>query len=136
MHSTHANHLLRNRFREDFKIDCILFNPDQEAEIHTDRAHHVWMAVTDWASNGSIETSFSQRLSNARFVVLIDEDFVTVDQGLPVQTAARQIESVTENLMHPRPVEVSLARKDPSLPNRISNIFQSGQGYLHVFIEP
>ena len=136
VHSTHANHRLRNQFREDFKIDCVLFNPDQEAEIHTDRAHHVWMAVTDWAPNSALETTFSERLSKARFVVLIDEDFVIADQGIPVQTAARQIESVTENLIYLQPVEVSLARKDPNLPGRISKIYQSGQGYLHVFIKP
>src|ERR1700730_10015396 len=30
VHSTHANHYLRNKFRDDFKIDCVLFHPDQE----------------------------------------------------------------------------------------------------------
>src|SRR3977135_4443191 len=33
VHSTYANHMLRNQFREDFRIDCVLFHPDQEAEI-------------------------------------------------------------------------------------------------------
>ncbi len=85
VHSTQANHILRNQFREDFEIDCVLFNPDQEAESHTDRVHHVWMAVTDWVADGTIETSMSQRLRNARFTVLLDEDFRLQDQRLPIQ---------------------------------------------------
>jgi hypothetical protein len=36
-HSTPANYLLRNKFRRDFNIDCVLFHQDQEAEVHTDR---------------------------------------------------------------------------------------------------
>ncbi len=135
VHSTHANHLLRNQFREHFKIDCVLFHPDQEAEIHTDRAQHIWMAVTDWAKNGSIETGMSQRLSNARFVILIDEDFVLEDRGLPVQVSHRQIERVTETIANHQPVMVSKARKDPSLPKSILKMYQQ-QGYLHVYIEP
>jgi hypothetical protein len=138
VHSTQANHLLRNRFREEFHIDCVLFNPDQEAESHTDRVHHVWMAVTDWTSRDTIETSMSQRLSNARFTVLIDEDFHLQDQGLPIQVAERQIEKITQRL-HARkpnkPVNVCIGRGDPMLPHEIANIYNGG-GYLHVYIEP
>jgi hypothetical protein len=45
VHSTFTNHKLRDRFRRDFRIDCVLFHPDQEAELHTDRSEHVWMLV-------------------------------------------------------------------------------------------
>lgn len=138
VHSTQANHLLRNHFREQFHIDCVLFHPDQEAESHTDRVHHVWMAVTDWTPSGIIETSMSQRLCNARFTVLIDEDFHLQDQGLPIQVAERQIERVTERL-HARtpnaPANVRQVRGDPSLPQQIVSIYRQG-GYLHVYIEP
>ena len=138
VHSTQANHVLRNHFREQFNIDCVLFNPDQEAEVHTDRARHVWMAVTDWTTGGTIESGMSQRLGNARFTVLIDEDFRLEDQGLPIQVASRQIERATQ-IMHRNtpnyPQEVSNARRDPQLPKKISNIYTGG-GYLHVYIEP
>ncbi len=138
VHSTQANHVLRNQFREDFRIDCVLFNPDQEAESHTDRVHHVWMAVTDWAADATIETAMSQRLRNARFTVLLDEDFRLQDQGLPIQVAERQIERVTERL-HRRnpnsPANVSHVRGDPNLPQTIAGIYRGG-GYLHVYIEP
>lgn len=138
VHSTQANHLLRNQFREEFGIDCVLFHPDQEAESHTDRVNHVWMAVTDWAPNHTIDNDMSQRLSNARFTVLIDEDFRLQDQGLPIQVAERQIERVTEQLQannQNRPLNIRKVRGDSSLPQQIAAIFNGG-GYLHIYIEP
>lgn len=138
VHSTQANHLLRNQFREQFRIDCVLFNPDQEAESHTDRVHHVWMAVTDWTPSWTIDNGMSQRLRNARFTVLIDEDFRLQDQGLPIQVAQRQIETVTERFhaTNPNPpANVRQVRGSPNLPQQITNVYCGG-GYLHVYIEP
>jgi hypothetical protein len=135
VHSTQANHVLRNQFRERFKIDCVLFNPDQEAEIHTDRTQHVWMAVTDWTAKHKIATKLSKRLSNARFTVLLDEDFLLEDQGLPIKVASRQIEKVTEKISRHSPIEVGRARQDKSLPSQIVQFYQAG-GYLHVYIKP
>lgn len=138
VHSTLANHLLRNQFRERFQIDCVLFSPDQEAEAHTDATRHIWMAVTDWTPSRTIETRMSARLANARFTVLIDEDFVLQDQGLPVRVSPRQIEIVTE-AMHSRtpnsPIQVSVARVNPATGTLIARAYRNG-GYLHVFIEP
>ena len=138
VHSTQANHVLRDQFREQFNIDCVLFHPDQEAESHTDRMHHVWMAVTDWTASKTIEHGMSKRLGNARFTVLIDEDFRLQDQGLPIQVAERQIERVTERLhasIPHDPVNVNPARRSSALPQQIVDVFQRG-GYLHVYIEP
>src|SRR5262249_28789115 len=91
VHSTFTNHKLRDKFRRDFQIDCVLFHPDQEAELHTDLVQHVWMTVTDWL-RGEIETTFSRRLDKARFTVLIDEEFDLVSTGgLPIQVAPRKI---------------------------------------------
>lgn len=138
VHSTQANHSLRNQFREQFRIDCVLFNPDQEAESHTDRIHHIWMAVTDWKTGAVIDHEMSDRLSNARFTVLIDEDFRLQDQGLPIQIAERQIERVTQRLQASNPnspESVVRARGNPNLPQQIASIYQRG-GYLHVFVEP
>ena len=135
VHSTHANHVLRNTFRERFNIDCVLFHPDQEAEIHTDADQHVWMAVTDWAPNGTIESGMSQRLGNARFTVLIDENFLLEDRGLPIRVANRQIERATAGIRPQQCVGVSGARLDPQLPQEIAQLYRAN-GYLHVFIEP
>lgn len=139
VHSTHANHLMRDKFRKDFQIDCVLFHPDQEAEEHTDVSHHIWLAVTDWTSGGEIDLTFSNRFSSARFSVLVDEDFQLQDDGgLPVRKAFRQIECATE-IMHRRvklnPLGVTTARRNPGLPNDIALAYNSG-GYVHVYIEP
>jgi len=135
VHSTHANHLLRNRFRERFRIDCVLFHPDQEAEVHTDSSHHIWMAVTDWNARHRIRTTMSDRLSRARFTVLLDEDFDLEDGGLPIQVAPRKIERVTATFPMKNCIEVSSARRDPTLPQTIVQHYTSN-GYLHVFIHP
>lgn len=135
VHSTHANHLLRNRFRESFRIDCVLFHPDQEAEIHTDSSNHIWMAVTDWNAGPRIKTTMSDRLSQARFTVLLDEDFDLEDGGLPIQVASRKIERATTAFPMKTCTEVGSARRDPQLPQTIARHYNA-DGYLHVFIDP
>lgn len=135
VHSTYINHRLRNKFRRRFRIDCVLFRPDQEAEVHTDKSAHVWMAVTDWNTRHRIRTTFSSRLANARFVVLLDEDFDLSADGLPIQVATRKIESVTAAFPNNQCTGVSSARGDPGLPSQIVNQYKS-DGYLHVYIEP
>jgi hypothetical protein len=137
VHSTYTNHVLRNKFRKDFEIDCVLFHPDQEAEIHTDRDRHVWMLVTDWASKEKDEFAegFSGRLSNARFTVLIDEEFDLMNSGLPIQIAARKIEATTLSFGSSQGMPVRGARAHPGLAQDIIGQFAGG-GYLHVYIEP
>jgi hypothetical protein len=135
VHSTHANHLLRNQFRKAFAIDCVLFHPDQEADLHTDKAKHIWMAVTDWTGKGEIDSNMSNRLQNARFTVLLDEDFVLEEKGLPIQKAERQIEKATEKIMLSNCLKIAAARTNPSLPAAIVQQYQNS-GYLHLYIEP
>lgn len=135
VHSTDANHFLRNKFRRDFKIDCVIFHPDQEAEMHTDASQHVWMAVTDWDPDGSIHTDFSSRLKNGKFTVLIDEEFSIEQSGLPIRRASRQIEQITEKIAATECIPVTRARIDPSLPQTVVNLYKN-DGYLHVFIAP
>jgi hypothetical protein len=135
VHSTQANHYLRNKFREDFRIDCVLFNPDQEAELHTDMGKHVWMAVTDWTPDRKVDGFMSTRLGRARFTVLPDEDFLTEETGLPIRKAGRQIENATETIPIKECIEIGRARSDSRLPAKVIQKYQDG-GYLHLFIEP
>jgi hypothetical protein len=135
VHSTFANHFLRNKFRENFHVDCVLFNPDQEAELHTDRGQHIWMAVTDWTTNNSIDPGMSNRLRNARFTVLIDEEFALEENGLPIMRAERQIEKFTQMIVAQSCMEVGRGRLDPNLAAAVINHYQVG-GYLHLYIKP
>jgi len=93
------------------------------------------MAVTDWAPEGEIEQGFSHRLGNARFTVLIDEEFDLMDSGLPIQIAGRKIEATTLGFPSNKCMAVRQARKHPRLGQDIVTQF-SGGGYLHVYIEP
>lgn len=136
VHSTRANHLLRNRFREEHHIDCVLFHPDQEAELHTDTGSHIWMAVSDWSADGTtLRNDMSTRLVNGRFTVLIDEDFQLDDDGLPVQSSPRLIEPWTTVMAHNQCQGITAARRDPGLPSRIASAYLS-DSYVHLFIEP
>jgi hypothetical protein len=135
VHSTIGNQTLRNRFKEDFKIDCVLFNPDQAADLHTDMREHVWMAVTEW-ENDRIATGPSKQFAKARFTVLIDEDFILEDLNkLPVILAERLIENITKRMKPNHGYPVSWARIDPALHAAIIDRYTKG-GYLHIYIEP
>jgi hypothetical protein len=138
VHSTFANHELRNKFRRDFAIDCVLFHPDQNAELHTHVDSDIWMAVTDWkdGSDDELESEFSARLAHARFTVLMDEDFDLVDAGdLPIRIAPRKIEPTTLGFGAPMCMGVSAARVDTQLSSVIAHQYRSAS-YLHVYVEP
>jgi hypothetical protein len=136
VHATATNHFLRNKFRQDFNIDCVLFHPDQEAELHTDVASHVWMAVTDWTDDRQIDTEFSREVFDARFTILVDEEFeLSGPAGLPIRSAKRQIERTTRAYIRNYGIPVSRARVDPTLPSVIASNYAAG-GYVHVYVEP
>lgn len=139
VHSTLANHLLRDRFRSRFSIDCVLFHPDQEADLHTSLDSDVWMAVSEWSRPAVLTTGPSTCFPAARFAVLVDEDFDLVDQegpaGLPIQSAARKIEPTTQQFTNSSCTSVASARNDPLLVDQIAGQFH-GTGYLHVYIAP
>ena len=81
VHSEIANQFLRGIFRTRFRIDCVLFPPDQGAPGYT-TASDVWLAVTDWDRNGEIASGDSHRLANPRFTVLVEEEFDPDDADL------------------------------------------------------
>lgn len=94
------------------------------------------MAVTDWAAPRKIDGGLSGRLAHAKFVVLIDEDFLLQEaNGLPIQQSPRVIERVTETIPNQSCMNVAAARSDSALPHNIISHYQHG-AYLHVFIEP
>lgn len=137
VHSTYANHVLRDMFRRLFKIDCVLFRPDQVADLHTDIVNDTWLLVTDWTATGDIAASFSTRLRDAKFTILIDEEFDLLDQGgLPIRAADRTVEAATLARPSSTGVPVSHARADiPGLARAIVREY-SQDGFVHVWIAP
>jgi hypothetical protein len=81
-HSAHFGQQLRNIFRTEFAIDCVLFRPDQSNPRYTDTDRDVWMAVTDWGPNGNIAEGYSDRFFDTRIAALADEEFKDEDGGI------------------------------------------------------
>jgi hypothetical protein len=137
VHSTYANHAMRDRFKRRFAIDCVTFRPDQRAELHTNERSDVWMAVTDWVTSRRrrIAQGPSQTFGRARATVLVDEEFRVTDDGLPVRSSPRMIEAVTEQIAHQSGYSISAARSMPSLPADIARHYQN-DGYVHLWIAP
>lgn len=82
MHTALYNQQLRDTFRINFRIDCVLFRPDQYNRVYTDATKDVWMNVTDWDSRGSIEQEWSIRFTDPRICVLVEEEFIDDHHGL------------------------------------------------------
>jgi hypothetical protein len=77
MHSAFCNHVLRDRFRERYEIDCVLFKPDQRNLLYTGR-DDVWMVVADWVAGAlsrRIATGASATFSDSKLTVLVEEEF-------------------------------------------------------------
>ncbi len=77
----------------------------------------------------------SDRLAQARFVVLLDEEFDLSAGGLPIQLARRKIERVTTAIRNQMGTPVSRARIDATLSGQIIKLYHA-DGYLHVYITP
>lgn len=137
VHSTYANHAMRDRFKRQFRIDCVTFRPDQRAELHTNGRSDVWMAVTDWVSPGRrrIAQGPSWAFRDARFTVLVDEEFDLPNDGLPVRSSPRMIESVTERIASRVGENVSTARTMAGLPGLIADQYHAN-GFVHLWNSP
>jgi hypothetical protein len=75
VHSNFFLHDLRNFFREAFRIDCVLFHPDEIDRLgwYTTPAD-CWMAVADW--NGAyLAEGNSTQFTDARLTVIVEEEF-------------------------------------------------------------
>lgn len=97
--SAYYHQLLRNEFRRQFAIDCVLFPPDQKNTVYTAPAD-VWMNVTDWTATGDIATGWSARFKDPWFTVLVDEEFEddlggTVRRALLALTTTRLAPAAT-----------------------------------------
>lgn len=116
MHSQLANQYLRNSFRERFRIDCVLFPPDQRNLAYTD-VDDVWMAVTDWRRTGCIETSMSGRLQEAWFTVLVEEEFMPDTHDV-----------TRSSLIGP----IAPRQSNPSMASQIATAYRGASGFIRL----
>ncbi|GAC1344539.1 MAG: hypothetical protein NVSMB18_22340 [Acetobacteraceae bacterium] len=81
-HSQLANQFLRNTFRTQYRIDCVVFPPDESNPFYTRRGHDRWLAVSEWGPAGDLAGGFCSRFTNPRLAVILAEEFELERRGL------------------------------------------------------
>ncbi len=98
IHSDYWFHFLRNAFRQQFKIDCVLFHPDElDYRQYYTRQTDTWLAVSDW--NGPLlRSGYSDQFQDVRLVIVGEEEFV-LDKPAFTRTAQLEIDGTSPS--HP-----------------------------------
>ena len=82
-HGLFANQLLRNLFRTQFKIDVVVFHPDEFHATYTQIASDRWLAITEWTPTGRIASGVpAQRPISPRLTVILAEEFELKKHGI------------------------------------------------------
>jgi hypothetical protein len=85
-HSAYLSQLYRDAFRRRYRIDCVLFRPDQSNRAYTSMHRDVWMAVTDWTDLPgklpTIDDGYSKRFLDPRLTVVLEEEFTDAMGGI------------------------------------------------------
>jgi hypothetical protein len=77
-HPAYINQSLRDAFRLEYGIDCVLFRPDQSNPRYTRLGSDIWMAVTEWRTRSGdrrIATGQCSRFQDAKLTVVVEEEF-------------------------------------------------------------
>ncbi len=76
VHASAANQELRNAFRTRFRIDCVLFRPDEPCQAYVDTEQDTWLAITHWAAVGhGVGSGFSQEVTGLKWCVVASDAF-------------------------------------------------------------
>lgn len=75
VHSPLANRYLRNRFRTRFRLDCVLFRPDQYCTGYVNPDGDTWFAVTHWDRNRRVAFGTTNCVQKAEWCVVTCEEF-------------------------------------------------------------
>jgi hypothetical protein len=82
-HSQLANQYLRDRFRTQYRIDCVIFPPDEIGRHYTRRKIDRWLAVSEWGPGGELAAAqFCTRFRGARLGAVLAEEFETVHKAV------------------------------------------------------
>lgn len=81
-HSQLANQFLRNAFRTQYQIDCVVFPPDESNQFYTRRSHDRWLAVSEWTSGGELAAGYCSKFLNPRLAAVLAEEFEVEKAGL------------------------------------------------------
>jgi hypothetical protein len=82
-HANWANHLLRTLFKTRFRINVVVFPPDELHNHYTNRASDRWLAVSEWSPAGTLLSGVNASWPIApRLTVILAEEFQTSTSGI------------------------------------------------------
>ena len=81
-HANWANHLLRNLFKTRFKIDVVVFYPDEFHNSYTSRTADRWLAISEWSGGRLVGGVTSTRAVEPRLTVILAEEFLPTRSGI------------------------------------------------------
>jgi hypothetical protein len=82
-HSQLANQILRITFRTRFKIDIVVFPPDEMNRTYTNRTRDRWLAISEWSPSGRLRSSGSANIPRIpRLCVVVAEEFEKSESGI------------------------------------------------------
>lgn len=82
-HANWANHLLRTLFKTRFRIDVVVFPPDELHNHYTNRATDRWLAVSEWSPAGTLRSGVNASWPiEPRLTVILAEEFQTSTSGI------------------------------------------------------
>lgn len=107
-HANLANQLLRNLFKTRFRIDVVIFPPDEFHTRYTDRSRDRWLAISEWTSGGRLAAGVAaRRLSNPRLTIILAEEFAMTKSGIRRQAYIGPTPFLSS--MQPTPADVITA---------------------------
>ena len=83
VHANRANHLLRNLFKSRFRIDVVVFRPDEFNAHYTNRKTDRWLAISEWSADGRLASGVvATRAIEPRLAVILAEEFEPTRSGV------------------------------------------------------
>lgn len=82
-HANWANHLLRTLFRTRFRIDIVVFSPDELHSHYTNRAIDRWFTISEWTRARKLTSAVNASWPIApRLTVILAEEFESTTSGI------------------------------------------------------
>jgi hypothetical protein len=113
-HSQLANQLLRNGFRTRFRVDAVVFPPDELNPRYTRRRRDRWLAISEWSQSGRLVTSGpATRAISPKLCVVLAEEFARTKSDIGRRAFIGPTPFLSS--MEPTPADLIQAYEDSNL---------------------